>query len=136
MKPQDLWKLDYCTPAHWPNDMTPPQGDWDREVEPGSAEEKIFMMERVPPMGFTQLFSQIGRGVNAFVDEIQKAFTPVVEVVENITTQFGPTLLKLEKLQEEELTKNGQHLIKSQKPGVTLPVRIVNSGPPERRKLK
>jgi hypothetical protein len=112
--------------------MTPPQGDWDREVEPGSPEEIALRFQNSE--GLTQFFKQIGRGVNAYVDAIQKAFTPVLEAFENVSKQVGPVLLQIEKLDQDELVKNGRHVVKSQKPGITLPARITNSGPPEGRK--
>ncbi len=123
--------LNHCTPTSWTNDLTPPQGDWDYETNPNAKFEWSDLGSSL-----ADLFSVIGKG---FV----QAHKPIADLINQAGYHISPIIdeiadysMRLEKLDEDELVKNGRHIVKSQKPGVELPARMTNSGPPERRKRK
>ncbi len=143
MKPEDSWKLDYCRPANWTVDLTPPQGEWDYEVEPGSYEERLLDQAYMAAQwsGFSTVigsfFQQVGREASYAFDSVINAFRPVGE---HITERISEMVSAVEEfdaankaLEEERLKENGIHTIRSIKPGINLPVRTFNSGPQQKK---
>lgn len=138
MKKENVWMLNYCVPVTWTNDLTPPGGEWDYETNPNA---KFDWSDFTSSL--SEFVSVIGKGFTAYLSEVEKQFGAVAELVNQegyyiypIIDEMADVSIKLDKLDEEELVKNGRHIVKSQKPGITLPARMTNSGPPERRKRK
>lgn len=136
MKREHVWVLDFCVPTWWTVDLTPPGGDWDREVEPGSLEEKIFKLEAMH-YGIWHAARQVGKTVTAAAMESMEGFKKAADMFMNAVSQgwtpIHETLKVMDKVSEWEEAKHGTFTIKSQNPKIDLPIRKVNCGPPAPR---
>lgn len=134
MKREDLWALDFCYPASWTVDMSPPAGDWDEEFEPGTYEyniRQVGMQFSVNGQQFVHAIQvvsqQFGKSLAEAGKEIMALFTPVADKLEE---ELKPITEVMQQLMDEEMKKHGNHRITSIDPKIKLPERLVNSGPP------
>ena len=144
MKAGQFWILEYCRPSGWTVDLTPPQGDWDYEVEQGShgalvLEKAILnaeMQNAWIEMGGTisSFFDQIGQNLGIAWNVVSDHFKPVAERMSEALIPAAKIMEDLvaqaEADHEEYLRKNGIHKVKSIIPEINLPIRTFNSGPP------
>lgn len=132
MKREDNWVLYFCNPSDWTVNLTPPEGDWDREVEPGSEEEKVFIAEKYKY--YTDLFfRQVGKNLRTYAEAVQMNFEHAAAVMASHFNHIQHIEDIKRELTEHEEAKNGTYTVRSQKVGIELPKRKVNCGPPLRR---
>lgn len=137
MKREHIWVLDFCVPVGWTVDLTQPGGDWDREFEPNTEEAVSFMLEGkyYEHMAFMMtLGQQIGKFATAAAIAIERAADVIFKIAEGLDSQAIKPLLSIQQeLNEMELNKHGTHVVRSQNPKISLPVRKFNCGPPAPR---
>lgn len=132
MERQHNWILDYCDPVIWTVNFIPPEGDWDREVEPGSMEEIISKAEAYP-YAVVYFARQLGKSFIEAAEQIAEAYD---HVAHSLLESWGPIKDcqdQIKEINEYEAQKHGTYAIKSQKAGIELPKRKVNCGPPAKR---
>lgn len=136
MKREHNWVLDFCSPMGWPIDLTPPQGDWDRDIPKGSPEEIIFKLESSSP-ALTQFINMIsiqaGKTLTAAAVAMSQVADAFAKAVNENWGAVKPWIEVNQELDEMELARHGTFVVRSQNPKIDLPVRKFNCGPPIKR---
>lgn len=129
MKTENIWILNHCHPTTWTNDLTPP-GDRDYALEPWEqTRQSLGSLFAIIGSAFSDMAKPIGKAVEHIGYHVAPVFDEIIpffedcERIQNLLT-------------EDELVKNGRHIVKSQNPRIKLPTRYTNSGPPERRRRR
>lgn len=107
-------------PSEWMIDTTPPE-EWEVVIPPLTAS--------------TEFMAELNAGMTQFAKDLAKAFEPLSTVAKNIAEGMESGLNSacgvVDELVVMDEVANGTHKVLSAKPGIILPPRKVNAGPPK-----